>query len=254
MMRASVVTGDLLVDVWYAQGTGHPNQDRWLVQPFGQRTRLAVLDGVTPWRSVEHSGDAGQWAAATVARHLSVGGDLRTQMNAANAELHDPALVPSRRQAMAAVAASDAGVSAAGAVSAQVVVAADCEVWVADESGTLTLAAGGKWLTPAATRAYDALYQMAGDLEVDDLLRREAELLDDPGTQTCHAVGRFPVPAFVESVAVAPTLVLCSDGACLAQAVTAGTSVCDLDDWLATVTRRPHRDDLTCITARVARR
>lgn len=164
LLEAEVRLRGLVARVWQMPGTAHPNQDRWIATAYDDMLRVAAIDGVTPWQSRAWPGkDAAQAAAATVAGYLLLPLPLRDAMAAANASLHNPVVRPSRRQAMAAVAVADCRSSRAG-VDANILVAADCEVWTADCNGGLTLTAGGSSLHLNPSRV--------GQLPEGKLLRR----------------------------------------------------------------------------------
>ncbi|MEI6622232.1 MAG: hypothetical protein WCP28_10035 [Actinomycetes bacterium] len=253
MIVGQLATDGLLVAVFHSAGSEHADQDRWMVQPFADVLRVAAIDGVTPWRGTECPGqDAGQWAASSVLGSLSLPMSIRDALGEANARLHPPEITPSRRQNMCAVAAADCRREDA-AVSFGAVVAADCEVWVAESGRSpLVLAAGGDYLRPDVRREWEQRQQQLAGCSFDELLLAESHLLDDPDTQICHAVGRYAHPEFRSTSGVANTVVLASDGACLQEAADAGVGAHDFDTWLASVESRPVRDDFTCLRITVA--
>lgn len=237
------------VDVYHHPGSGHANQDRWMLQPLGEMLRVAVVDGVTPWRSPQRAGDAAQWAAATCVKHLLLPGDLGERLTDANDEVYDPDITPSRRQAMAAVAAADLYVEG-GQLIGYCAVAADCEVWVATDE--LHLAAGGDFLYPAVREQLRQRHDRWRSLSFDARLSEEAELLEDPDTQLRHAIGRYPAPTFSVERLQAAHIVLATDGARLAEAAANGATLEDLPEWLQGVAARAERDDMVCAIATVA--
>lgn len=247
MLTATIHACDLTLTAFYAQGSDHANQDRWMAQPLSTtQLRVGVIDGVTPWRSPERPGDPAQWAAAVCLQHLSLPIDLHHALLTANAVLHQPGLTPSRRQSMAAVAGADLHRDGLGVIG-DIVVAADCEAWAADDAGALSLLAGGEFRTPETLETWASVRAEHEPLGLDERRILEAVLLDDPGSQRCHAVGRYAVPVLDITSFAAPALVLGSDGACLAGFVAAGGRASDIDSWLQDVERRSSRDDFTCL-------
>lgn len=214
-----------------------------MLQPFEEVLRVAVVDGVTPWRAEHHPGDAAQWAAATCVKHLLIPGDLTERLADANDEVYDPGVAPSRRQAMAAVAAVDVCVDD-GQLVGYCVVAADCEVWVAN--GELKLVAGGPAEQPAVREQMQGRRDRWQSLSFDERLAEEAELLESPDTQVRHAVGRYPDPAFAAERLRATHVILASDGARLAEAVAGGVTLERLPEWLQMVAAQADRDDMAC--------
>jgi hypothetical protein len=153
---------------------------------------------------------------------------------------------------MCAVAAADCRREDA-AVSFGAVVAADCEVWVAESGRSpLVLVAGGDYLRPDVRREWGQRQQQLAGCGFDELLLAESHMLEDPDTQVCHAVGRYAHPELRPTSGAANTVVLASDGACLQEAANAGVFPHDIDTWLTGVEFRPSRDDFTCICVTVA--
>lgn len=224
-----------------------------MVQPFTGLLRVAAIDGVTPWRATECIGqDSGQWAASTVLGLLSVSMPIDEALTEANARLHQPQITPSRRQHMCAVAAADCR-RQGEVVLYESVVAADCEVWVADsEHSSLVLVAGGDYLQPDVRREWDRRKRQMAGCSFDELLLAESQMLEDPQTQVCHAVGRYARPEFRRQSGVTSIVVLASDGACLREAASAEPTAYDIEMWLASVEARPARDDFTVIRITVA--
>ena len=105
MLRATFNFEGITVEAISSTGTRTESQDRWLVQEIGDTLRVAVVDGVTPWRNPMVGVNAGSWAAATCVKYLSLPGSITSHLDEANTALHDPSIAPSRRQSMAAVAA-----------------------------------------------------------------------------------------------------------------------------------------------------
>jgi len=242
LLVSSTLNG-IKVDLYHQPGSGHANQDRWMLQPFGEVLRVAVVDGVTPWRSYPRAGDAAQWAAATCVKHLLLPGDLVERLTDANDDVHDPAVTPSRRQAMASVAVADLSVED-GQMVGHCAVAADCEVWVATHE--LQLIAGGDFLRPAIREHIRQQRDRWWALSFDERLAEEAELLENPDTQIRHAVGRYPAPAFAVERLQAAHIVLATDGARLAEAAASGVTLEDLPEWLQGAAVQADRDDLVC--------
>jgi hypothetical protein len=244
VLHVSSSLNKIKVDVYHHPGSGHANQDRWTLQPFEEVLRVAVVDGVTPWSANYFTGDAAQWAAATCVKHLLLPGDLTERLTDANDEVHDPAITPSRRQAMAAVAAADLFVEN-GQLAGHCVVAADCEVWVIVDD-MLLLGAGGDFLRPAVRGHIRQQRDRWQALSFDERLEEEAALLEDPATQVRHAVGRYPAPVFSVERLRATHIVLATDGARLAEAAAIGVTLDGLPEWLQGVAARADRDDMVC--------
>jgi hypothetical protein len=244
VLHVSYTLNRVKVDVYHHPGSGHENQDRWMLQPFGEVLRVAVVDGVTPWRSYPRAGDAAQWAAATCVRHLLLPGGLVERLTDANDELHDPAVTPSRRQAMAAVAVADLSVKD-GQLVGHCATAADCEVWVVTHK--LQLAAGGDFLRPAIREHIRQQRDRWQAISFDARLREEAELLENPDTQVCHAVGRYPTPVFSVECLRSTHVILATDGARLVEAAANGVTLEDLPGWLQGVAAQVDRDDVVCV-------
>ena len=246
MLHAEVCGRGLRVQLWQHEGSDHPNQDRWVASGQGALLRVAAIDGVTPWQvAPTPGGDAAQYAAGTVAGALLLPVTPRAALTQANTELHRPEVTPSRRQPMAAVAVADCAADPLG-VSAQILVAADCEVWAADLRGGLSLAAGGEFLRPEVRHAW---VELRDRLPADaDVLAVEAQTLDAPTTQVCHAVGRYPAPVWSEAAITAEALVVATDGCRLREWAARGLpTLAALPSWLESVASRPSRDDLTCL-------
>lgn len=237
------------VEVYHHSGSRHANQDRWMLQPFGDTLRVAVVDGVTPWRTHQRAGDAAQWAAAVCVKHLLLPGDLLGRLVEANDDIHDPSVAPSRRQAMAAVAAVDLCIEG-GQMVGDCAVAADCEVWEAVDG--LKLIAGGDFLRPDVRERVRQQHDRWMELSLDERKREEADLLESPDTQICHAVGRYRAPTFSVERLQAPCVVLATDGARIGEAVASGATVDDIPTWLQTSATHMDRDDLTCVVITAA--
>jgi hypothetical protein len=253
MFTGAVTLPGLQARVFHAEGSGHANQDRWLAQPHGSDLRVAAVDGVTPWRAPYYpGGDAAQWAAATTIGALALPLDLAEALMYANTLTHDPALAPSRRQAMAAAAVADCQ-RAGDLVGWSGVVSGDCEIWVADSREAVPrLVLGGELLRPEAQRDWEAqLAEHSASWSADERSAAKAALLDDPSVYVCHAVGRFPAPVFDQAAGMDSVVVLASDGARMYEAVQHGVVIRDLTDWLKDVVRRPVRDDITCLIIEV---
>lgn len=254
MLRSVVTASGLRVEVFHAAGSGHTNQDRWFVQPLEGVLRVAAIDGVTPWRSPRSPGeDAAQWAAAMTLGALALPLDPDSALRRANALVHNREVAPSRRQAMAAAAVADCRRDGAR-VHWSAVVAADCEIWVADSrESVLQLSCGGEFLRPEVLHSWTKELAAHGAAwTFDGRLTREAELLEDPATQVQHAVGRYPAPVFDKADGAAGVVVLASDGGRLLEAAGHGVSVAELPAWLQSVVERPPRDDLTCLIVEVS--
>jgi len=248
MFSGTLAFAGLRAEVFHAEGSEHANQDRWFVQPHGSCLRVAAIDGATPWRAPRSPGDdAAQWAASTTLGALALPLDAESALRHANKMVHDPTVAPSRRQAMAAVAVADC-LPDGSRVRWSGVVAADCEIWVADShKAAMRLVLGGDFLRPDARRAWKEKLALNNAWSLDERLAAEADLLDDPATQIRHAVGRYEVPVFDHDAGVAGVIVLASDGAQLIEAVRHGVSVSDLGAWLQDVAATSSRDDLTCV-------
>jgi len=108
MFSGAVAFAGLRAEIFHAEGSGHANQDRWFASSHGSCLRVAAVDGVTPWRApYSPGGDAAQWVDAAIIGALSLPLDAESALRHANKMVHDPNVVPSRRQAVAAVAVAD---------------------------------------------------------------------------------------------------------------------------------------------------
>ena len=155
MFTATANFGDFAVQVFSAQGSEHPNQDRWLVYPSSDNAlRVAVIDGVTPWRNeLVPGGDSGQFAASVVVSNLLLPLPIEEAFRRANRELFNPVLNPGARQTMAAGVAVDVS-QKMGWLNCSGLVAADCEWWVSeDRSPYVHLFVGGEARTEEALEA-----------------------------------------------------------------------------------------------------
>ena len=128
-------------------------------------------------------------------------------------------------------------------------VSADCEVWTINDDGSLELLLGGEFRTPEALSTWESLRPRWEAMSIDDRLSLESDLLEDPLTQVCHAIGRYCHPRLVEAVLSVGGVLVASDGACIGDAVRHGVGIDDLGQWLRSVEQRSERDDLTCIVA-----
>ena len=248
MLSGTLEFAGLRAEIFHAEGSEHANQDRWFAQPHGSCLRVAAIDGATPWRSPRSPGDdAAQWAASTTLGALALPLDAESALRHANKMVHDPNVAPSRRQAMAAVAVADCYLDGSR-VHWSGVVAADCEIWVADSrKASLRLVLGGDFVRADVRRAWKETLTSNNAWSLDERLAAEADLLDDPATQIRHAVGRYEVPVFDHDAGHAGVVVLASDAAQLIEAVRQGVSVSDLSAWLQGVAAIRSRDDLTCL-------
>lgn len=253
MLASTILCADLRVEVFHDKGSEHANQDRWFVQQQDSYLRVAAIDGVTPWRTPSSPGDdAAQWAAAMTVGALALPLGADAALRHANRLIHCPEVVPSRRQAMAAAAVADCR-QVGNSVSWSGVVAADCEIWVADSrESALRLVLGGDFVRPDVGLAWGKQLASHRMWSLDERLAAEAELFDDPTTQIRHAVGRYPIPVFDYGAGAAGVIVLSSDGARMLEAERQGVSVSELSAWLQDVVDRSPRDDLTCVVVEAA--
>lgn len=253
MLASTILCANLRVEVFHAEGSEHVNQDRWFAQQQGSCLRVAAIDGVMPWRTASSpGGDAAQWAAATVVGALALPLDADAALRHANRLVHCPEVAPSRRQAMAAAAVADCR-QVGNSVSWSGVVAADCEIWVADSrESALRLVLGGDCIRPDVGLAWGKQLASHSIWSLDERLAAKAELFDDPATQIRHAVGRYPIPVFDYGTGAANVIVLSSDGSRMLEAARQKVSVGDLSAWLQDVVGRSPRDDLTCVVVEAA--
>lgn len=248
MLRASLTLEGIRVEVFASEGSEHPCQDRWVVHPFGERVRIAAIDGSTPWHAAPAPGaDAAAFAAATVAGMLLLPVPARESLLLANRALHDPAVLPARRQAMATACVVDAAIARRG-LDCRGLVASDCEWWVSNGESDMRLLVGGEARKPSALRAarerLDA--EPLPDDGVEALRQREAEDYDDPEAWHSHAVGRVAAPRFLAGEGVFERIVIASDGALLSESPRSADSDV-LQEWLASVEAREYRDDFTVL-------
>jgi len=244
-----------------ASGRAPTSQDAWVVSAFGDRVRLAALDGITPTSATPSTLglDGAAWAARVAAAALEVPVPAPDALGAANAYLRSlgPAdlLLRDRPHTMAAVTdlvASDAG------PSASISVAGDCQVFVADH-GTWGEQCGGPLLTAAVRAAWRRWHEAHRDAHpVDGVAGAYEELLADPAAWRTTPIGLFSQPRLA-SAELAPgafdEVVVASDGARLTTA-----SVANLADWLSDLRRheaiehagayKPH-DDVVVVHARL---
>lgn len=246
---------DFAVRIFSAQGSEHPNQDRWVVHPISDSTlRVAIIDGVTPWRSeLVPGGDSGQFAASTVASNLLLPLSIEDAFRRANRELYNPALAPGARQTMAAAAAVDIN-EAMGWINCSGLVAADCEWWVAeDRSPYAHLFVGGEARTEEALEASQrrALEEPVGE-DFDSRRLRESEDFADLSSFHRHAIGRCETPKFTAGEGRFNSIVLASDGARLSDAPKVSADPELIWSWLDHIENQCPRDDFTVITVCLA--
>jgi hypothetical protein len=249
MFTSTSQHADMNIEVLHTANPERTSQDRWLVQPRRRQVRVAAIDGVTPWRTTAPDGtDGAVWAATVTAETLALSVDLRTAFWYSNTFLHDPATVPSRRQAMAAVAAADCQ-RAGNHIRWQAVVAADCEVWTSESWDDVPqLVAGGQFIQEHQLRIWNDLLAEHGQTwSFDEQLAVEAELLEHPNTQICHAVGRYRSPVFNSNAGISNILIVASDGARLGPAAQRKVAAGDIVEWVEHIGKHPVHDDITCL-------
>jgi hypothetical protein len=225
-------------------GTGHVGQDAWFAAPMAGGWRLAAIDGVTPHPHARQfaGADAAVWATAVIQAALRAPGSTHDALVAANAQLWDSAIHPSRAQSTACVVAAEAHVSDAG-LSGSVVSAGDCEAWVRTGS-EITRLVGGENVFPRSKAEWEAALASNVAWENIDL---ESQVIDGPEHRRTDTVGRYEhLRVELATFAGCDELILASDGACLGEWATSGVS---LDEWLASVAARASRDDLTVVRA-----
>lgn len=235
------------VEVYTCPGTGHLSQDGWFAMPFLEGWRLAAIDGVTPAGGCRPRAgvDGAVHAASVITGALRAPTGLGEALAAANAELHDPSVQPTRDQAMADVAAADVVRGPRGGLNGTVVTVGDCEAWVR-RGDALELIAGGDNLWPQSRKLWrDAL----GDAMPWDHIDLEARLIDGPEHRRTNSCGRYPtLRAEFAVVTDCEELILASDGARLSEFREAGSWVPGLlEEWLQVVATRSARDDLTVV-------
>lgn len=258
-LTGSVSFNGLLVHVFHSAGSSGKNQDRWLVQPLDRSDsreseflRVGVIDGVTPWRPEKNfveEGDATLFAVSLTMGILASGVDLDRAFYIANKGLHNPKLRLSRKQAMAAAVAVDCSKDEnTGGISYSAVISADCEIWGVVGGEEFVLLGGGDFISPEMRLMWEAIKSKNPDWTFDQRLSVEAELLDEPGTQIRHAIGRYADPIFESCVGVAEKIVIASDGLGLRSAVNDGRiSFKDFNSWVDERMSLSFRDDLTCM-------
>jgi hypothetical protein len=238
------------MSVFHAEGSGHANQDRWLVHPLTSgAVRVGAIDGVTPWRCEPvPSGDAGAFAASVAVSALLLDWPLPDALQYINETLHSPSISPSQRQVMTSAAVADCRRDGT-TVSFYAAVAADCEVWVADSlDGPMSLAVGGDFLRADVRAAIMAKRVMHPDWTHDERVADEAHILENPATQVRHALGRYARPVLDQASGNAPVVILATDGAHLKDASLAGIPARGLQQWCESAAGAEHpRDDLTRI-------
>lgn len=237
----------LQVDIWYAAGS-YPGggEDAWLLDPNPDRLRVAAVDGITPTeRTAKPVGASGAAfaAAVTVAALRGPGRSLRAALAAAHDQLHDPAVVRSRDQMMAAAVAADITGVVAGDLQGSLVNVCDTEAW-----GQV----GGRWeqLAEPDSVTAETRQRQHGELELwrarpgpfdwegwfleEDRRAGRVDAWDAP------PLGRFrpePVPYETFLPDGCTQLVVATDGARLT-----AERVADLDRWVREL-RATERDD-----------
>jgi hypothetical protein len=254
MLEGTFTIAGLSIFVLTNRGSQHPNQDRWLIHPMEDGvTRVAVMDGMTPWRSEPQLGDdAAQFAASTVMRNLALPLRLEDAFICANRELHSAALSPSRRQAVTMAVAVDITIER-GLLACEGLLSGDCEWWVAssgDESMRLLL--GGHNITQEGLDALaaincDANPDMRTEEGFEQALQREAAALDAPSLFHRHGIGRFPQPHFTHGSGRFSAILLASDGTRLQEAPNVPVDLGSLRRWLHQVAHEEYRDDITVV-------
>lgn len=237
----------LFIAVSACEGSHHCYQDSWLVWPLPpDGLRLAVIDGVTPWRARSYVGvDAATYAAGLTRVALSSRAPLGEAMRAANSALYDPGVAVSRSAAMAAVAGVDLRVLD-GHLVASAAAAADCEAWVLGVEGDWRLLAGGRGVTATARARWLSWLGDHPQADFDERIEAESAGLADRDAWTSTALGRFPEPLIEEAAADrVVSLVLASDGARLS-----AEALSDLPAHLDAVMGASERDDVTVIVVR----
>lgn len=201
-------------------------EDGWIVSPRDGHVRLAVLDGVTPWRAVcPPNVNAARWAVNVAAATLGGPEPIHDAIVAANNILHDPTVSPTRRAASACVAAVDVSWNGPRLVAAGVG-AGDCEVWTSDH-GRWVRVAGGDFLYPHWRAVLDDWLASHPHADLAARIEAEAAVVDDPARWRSTCLGRFAALE-VEAFAVgADAVVLASDGAELC-----AEAFDDLDGWV----------------------
>lgn len=250
MLSATARFGDFRIDVFSSEGSEHPNQDRWLLLPRSDGSiRVAVIDGVTPWRNEPvPAGDSGQFSASVVQAALNLPWPIKEAFAHANRELHSPALRPLGRQAMAAAVAVDIS-KVLGRLDCSGMVAADCEWWATEADQPLVrFFIGGEGRTAIALAAAQerSLREPAAP-DRDSQREREAEDFGSPDAFHRHAIGLCPHPKFTTGEGRFTSIVLASDGARLGEAPEVSAHPESLRAWLEYVESSPTRDDFTML-------
>ena len=168
----------------------HISQDDWNVERVGNRLRLAVADGVTPWRSPAHPvGEDGAVWAASVARAASrTVGHVTDVLAAAHSALYDGTVTPTRRRLGAALGVADITISDR-ALHVQAAACADVDIWARTDSRWAHLA-GADALAPGWREKWEQHKQKHPELCGEKLLEEEARILDRADTRSSPAAGR----------------------------------------------------------------
>lgn len=240
----------LSIAVSLCEGSHHCYQDSWLVWPLApDRLRLAVIDGVTPWRARSYAGvDAARYAAGLTRVALSSRAPLREAMRAANSALYDPGLAVSRSAAMAAMVGVDLTVLD-NRLLVSAAAAADCEAWVLGAEGGWRLLAGGRGITATARARWASWLDDHPEAGFDERTEAESAALAGRDAWASTALGRFPEPLLEEAATeFVGGIVLASDGARLSR-----EALSDLSTHLDAVMGASERDDVTVIAVQSVR-
>lgn len=239
--------GAVSATLWSHAGDSHVNQDDWLVHEIDRGvTRIAVIDGVTPWHARPVVGaDGAQWAASVVRAALIGNLDPVRALLAANAFLLDETLEWTRQATCACVVVADVQATSNG-LRARVVCAGDTEAWVPDGDSWKRIV-GGPVLTGTSADLWRTWRDGHRDATAAEVHTAEAAALQDRSAWERTAIGRFKDPR-IEDVLVeeASSLILSSDGAWLAGWVRDAAGK-DLQRWLERRALQHARDDSTTL-------